>query len=139
MPSGAKGVDERLASNLKLLCRTHHLLKTFYTGSNGWQDRQESDGTVAWTSPTGHTYITKPGGSLFFPVLGVPTGELKLPRWRLSPGDHRGLMMPTWRRTRTEDRAARISWERGINEARIAGDAVRRAAASAACNDAPPF
>jgi hypothetical protein len=127
------------ASNLKLLCRTHHLLKTFYTGPNGWRDCQEPDGTVTWTSPSGHIYITKPGGSLFFPVLGVPTGELKLPRWRLSPGDHRGLMMPSRRRTRTEDRAARISWERGINEARIAGEAARRAAAIAACNDPPPF
>jgi hypothetical protein len=115
------------------------LLKTFYTGPNGWRDRQEPDGTVTWTSPSGHTYLTKPGGSLFCPVLGVPTGELKLPRWRLSPGDYRGLMMPSRRRTRTEDRAARISRERGINEVRIAGEAGWRAAAIAACNDPPPF
>jgi hypothetical protein len=33
-------------SNLKLLCRIHHLLKTFYSGPNGWRDRQETDGTV---------------------------------------------------------------------------------------------
>nr|WP_069601548.1 HNH endonuclease signature motif containing protein [Mycobacterium kyorinense] len=36
-------------SNLKLLCRYHHLLKTFYTG---WADQQLSDGTVIWTAPT---------------------------------------------------------------------------------------
>ncbi len=63
-------------SNLKLLCRIHHLLKTFYSGPNGWRDRQEPDGTVMWTSPTGHTYTTKPVGSLFFPVLAIPTGNV---------------------------------------------------------------
>src|SRR5262249_23416614 len=47
-------------SNLKLLCRYHHLLKTFYTGAEGWRDRQEPDGTVVWTSPSGHEYVTKP-------------------------------------------------------------------------------
>ena len=44
------------ASNLKILCRFHHLLKTFWTGKNGWHDRQLPDGTVIWTSPTGHTF-----------------------------------------------------------------------------------
>jgi len=33
-------------SNLKMLCRKHHLLKTFYTGPNGWRDRQLADGTT---------------------------------------------------------------------------------------------
>ncbi len=56
-------------SNLKLLCRCHHLLKTFYTGSGGWADTQLPDGTVVWTAPTGRTYSTKPGGALFFPIL----------------------------------------------------------------------
>lgn len=36
-------------SNLKCLCRFHHLLKTFH----GWLDHQFPDGTVVWTSPTG--------------------------------------------------------------------------------------
>jgi hypothetical protein len=31
-------------------------------------------------------------------------------------------MMPTRQRTRAQDRAARIAWERGINEARMAAD-----------------
>ena len=37
------------ASNLKCLCRKHHLLKTFW----GWRDKQLPDGTVVWTSPRG--------------------------------------------------------------------------------------
>ena len=37
------------ASNLKCLCRKHHLLKTF----GGWHDRQWPDGTIVWTSPNG--------------------------------------------------------------------------------------
>jgi hypothetical protein len=126
-------------SNLKLVCRIHHLLKTFYSGPNGWRDRQEPDGTVIWTSPTGHTYTTKPGGSLFFPALAVPTGKLVLPTWTPANTADRGLMMPTRRRTRAEDRAARNNWERGINEARIAAEAAREAARIAACNDPPPF
>ncbi len=117
------------------IARYHHLLKTFYTGPNGWQDRQEPDGTVIWTSPTGHTYITKPGGSLFFPALAVPTGELILPTSAPPPNANRTLMMPARRPTRAQDRAARIRWERGINEARIAAEAPRRAANS----DPPPF
>ncbi|WP_308206408.1 HNH endonuclease signature motif containing protein [Mycobacterium yunnanensis] len=35
------------ASNLKCVCRRHHLLKTFWGGENGWRDRQLDDGTVA--------------------------------------------------------------------------------------------
>ncbi len=109
-------------SNLKLLCRCHHLLKTFYTGPRGWLDRQQPDGTVIWSAPTGHTYVTKPSGALFFPGLAVPTGTLALPTARPPSGGNRGLMMPARRRTRAQDRAARIHWERGINEARMAAD-----------------
>ncbi|TDO18525.1 uncharacterized protein DUF222 [Mycobacterium sp. BK086] len=108
-------------SNLKLLCRVHHLLKTFYTGPGGWADRQLPDGTVIWTSPSGRTYTTKPGGSLFFPRLFAPTDELKLPDTpppARAPG--RGLMMPARRRTRLQERSDRIRRERGLNEARAA-------------------
>jgi hypothetical protein len=114
-------------SNLKLLCRYHHLLKTFYTGPGGWADRQLPDGTVKWTAPTGHSYTTTPGGAALFPVLGTPTGDVKLHSVKQPSGD-RGLMMPTRRRSRADDRAAHITYERGINEARLAG-----------CNDPPPF
>jgi Domain of unknown function (DUF222) len=124
-------------SNLKLLCRYHHLLKTFYSE---WQDHQEPDGTVVWTSPTGHTYITKPYGALLFPALAVPTGTLTLLNNMSPPQRNRGVMMPVRRRTRAEDRAARISWERGINEARIAAESARHAEPLAPNNnDPPPF
>ena len=108
-------------SNLKLLCRLHHLLKTFYTGPRGWIDRQLPDGTVIWTSPSGRTYTTKPGGTLFFPQLFSPTAELNLPDNATQPRQPgRGLMMPARRRTRAKERADRIQWERGLNEARAA-------------------
>jgi Domain of unknown function (DUF222) len=124
-------------SNCKLLCRYHHLLKTFYTGVGGWADRQLADGTVEWTSPTGHTYTTTPGASIFFPVLASPTGELTVARGIEPPNVARGLMMPRRKRTRTEDRRYRIASERRINEALIAAEAARRRIA--ARNDPPPF
>jgi hypothetical protein len=49
------------ASNLKCLCREHHLLKTFWPG---WSERQLPDGTVIWTDPDGHTSTTYPGSRL---------------------------------------------------------------------------
>lgn len=107
-------------SNLKLLCRAHHLVKTFYAGPGGWSDRQLPDGRVIWTSPTGRTYTTKPAGALFFPQLAIPTEALTLPSIATPPS--RGVMMPTRRRTRVQERAARIRWERGRNHARTAAD-----------------
>jgi hypothetical protein len=104
-------------SNLKCLCRKHHLLKTFWTG---WRDEQWSDGTVVWTSPRGQKYTTRPGSRLLFPALCLPTGELPaVPTAYLPPGD-RGLMMPRRRRTREQDRAYRINAERALNAAHIA-------------------
>ncbi|BBZ10187.1 HNH endonuclease signature motif containing protein [Mycobacterium branderi] len=61
------------ASNIKCLCRKHHLLKTFWTA---WHDEQYPDGTVVWTSPTGQKYTTRPGSRLLFPSLCLPTGQL---------------------------------------------------------------
>jgi hypothetical protein len=107
-------------SNLKCLCRKHHLLKTFWTGANGWQDRQLADGTVVWIAPSGHTYTTHPGSRLLFPALCLPTGALPAaPTMHQPPGD-RGLMMPKRRRTREQDRARRIDAERALNNAHIA-------------------
>jgi Domain of unknown function (DUF222) len=124
-------------SNCKLLCRYHHLLKTFYTGVGGWADRQLADGTVEWRSPTGHTYTTKPGASYFFPSLAASTGALLLPTTIQAPGENRGLMMPARRQTRAAERAARIAHERGINEALIAAERARKRIA--ARDDPPPF
>jgi hypothetical protein len=114
-------------SNIHLKCRPHHLLKTFWCGENGWAEEQFADGTIVWTSPSGRSYTTTPGGALFFPYLGTPTETLTTdtfgttaPRPEVSPG--RTLMMPTRRRTRAAERAARIAWERGLNEARWAAD-----------------
>jgi hypothetical protein len=126
-------------SNLKCLCRLHHLLKTFYCGPTGWRDQQLPDGTVIWTSPTGQTYTTKPGGALFFPVFTVPTAELTLPTWTPAVDSGRTLMMPIRRRTRADERTARINQERAINEARLAAQAAEHAKRLAACNDPPPF
>jgi Domain of unknown function (DUF222) len=127
------------ASNLKLLCRYHHLLKTFYTGCGGWADRQLPDGTVEWTAPSGHTYTTTPGGSFFFPVLATSTGELKVAYSDESSSGARGLMMPRRKRTRAEDRRYRIAAERQINEERLAEGRRKRAAWLAARYEPPPF
>jgi Domain of unknown function (DUF222) len=105
------------ASNLKCLCRKHHLLKTFWTA---WRDEQHPDGTIIWTSPSGQKYLTRPGSRLLFPALAVPTGALVLPTDMPSPGENRGLMMPTRRRTREQDRAHRIDAERALNAPRVA-------------------
>jgi hypothetical protein len=127
------------ASNLKLLCRYHHLLKTFYTGIGGWADRQLADGTVVWTSPTGHTYTTKPVGALFFPILAAPTGEITIAKRYDEPCQGRGLMMPRRKRTRAQERRYRIAGERRINEAQIAEERRKYEAWLAATYEPPPF
>jgi hypothetical protein len=126
------------ASNLKLLCRYHHLLKTFYTGCGGWSDRQLPDGTVKWTAPSGHTYTTTPGGSLFFPVLATSTGELKVVQSDESSGSARGLMMPRRKRTRAEDHRNRIAAERRINEERLAQELLTKQRRKRAAGESPP-
>ena len=107
-------------SNLKCVCRKHHLLKTFWTGINGWRDQQWSDGTIVWTAPSGQTYTTRPGSRLLFPRLCLPTGELPTaPTVERPPGD-RGIMMPRRHRTREQDRAYRIDAERALNAGHVA-------------------
>ena len=103
-------------SNLKILCRKHHLLKTFWVG---WRDQQRPDGTVIWTSPTGHTYTTRPGIRLLFPALCLPTGDLPTPDPTPAGSPARGLAMPTRRRARAHDRAHRINTERNNNTQHI--------------------
>ncbi len=104
-------------SNLKCLCRKHHLLKTFWTA---WRDEQWPDGTVIWTAPTGQTYTTRPGSRLLFPSLCLPTGQLPSAPTVEQPPGNRGVMMPLRRRTREQDRAKRIAAERALNSAHIA-------------------
>jgi hypothetical protein len=94
------------------------MLKTFWCGITGWHDRQLPDGTVTWTSPTGHCYTTRPGSVLLFPTLCLPTGDLHLPP-HTSSGD-RGAMMPKRRRSRAENLARRIQAERALNDDYVA-------------------
>jgi hypothetical protein len=100
-------------SNLKCLCRTNHLMKTF----GGWRDVQLPDGTVIWTSPSGRKYITKPGSRLFFETWDTTTADLPPPLIAVPNSGDRGLMMPRRRRTRAAEYAAWIKTERARNEA----------------------
>ena len=106
-------------SNLKCLCRKHHLLKTFWGGPGGWVDRQLPDGSVVWTSPAGKRYTTLPGSRLFFPAWNSTTARLIPP----ATGEHqpaRGLMMPVRKRSRAAERAFRITCERARNDVLVA-------------------
>jgi hypothetical protein len=103
------------ASNLKSLCRLHHLIKTFW----GWRDQQLPDGTLVWTSPSGQTYVTTPGSALLFPSLCAPTPMTVAPVLisARSQCASRAAMMPRRRRTRAENRAKYIAAERRRNRA----------------------
>jgi hypothetical protein len=124
------------ASNLKCLCRKHHLLKTFWTA---WRDQQLPDGTIVWTSPSGHKYVTRPGSRLLFPTLCLPTGEIPTAPTVNPPSSDRGIMMPKRRRTRQQDRAHRIDAERRINQTRVTDEQRRHQAWLAATYGPPPF
>ena len=116
----AHPVGPTQASNLKCLCRFHHLLKTFWGGIGGWRDRQLPDGTVIWTGPDGYTYTTRPGSVLLFPALCVPTAPVAPATLTAAAGEQKahtaGLTMPRRTRTRAADRARRIEEERRLNE-----------------------
>jgi hypothetical protein len=109
------------ASNLKALCRKHHLLKTF----GCWRDKQLPDGTVIWLLPDGHTYVTMPGSALLFPNLCVPTGDLPgAQRSQVAQCTNREMKMPTRTRTRRQSRAHRVDAERRLNRRlRVAAEA----------------
>jgi hypothetical protein len=100
------------AGGLKCDCRKHHLIKTFHAG---WSVRQLPDGTVITTTPTGHSYTTKPGITLLFPQWNIstpapPAGPAP------PPSAHRGLKMPKRKQTRSQAKTARINAERKRNE-----------------------
>jgi Domain of unknown function (DUF222) len=130
-------------SNLKCLCRKHHLLKTFW----GWRDRQLPDGTVIWDLPDGHTYVTNPGSALLFPSLCAPTGDA--PAVRAGAADRCGdktVMMPGRTSTRAQNRSRRKAAERNHNRlSREAGSRQRQAAylgpapPSDGDDESPPF
>ncbi|MFC7675730.1 HNH endonuclease signature motif containing protein [Mycolicibacterium sp. GCM10028919] len=99
-------------SNLKCLCRFHHLAKTFW----GWRDEQLPDGTVLWTSPAGECYPTSPGSGTLFPRLRESTGPVA-PQVRTDDDRcaDRTAMMPRRTRTRSHQRTADILTERHAN------------------------
>ncbi|MDO3637036.1 HNH endonuclease signature motif containing protein, partial [Mycolicibacterium arseniciresistens] len=123
------------ASNLKCLCRLHHLIKTFW----GWRDRQQCDGTVIWTSPAGQSYTTTPGSALLFPYLCTPTAPAERRNTREDQSLNRTAMMPKRQRTRAQNKAARIAAERQQNrEHREARRRARRQALDALFAPKPP-
>ena len=109
------------ASNLKVLCRKHHLLKTFW----GWRDHQLPDGTVVWTCPQGQTYTTYPGSRLLFPTLCRPTAPVTARETPSATINARGrtLAMPRRTTTRTQNRTHAITDERRYNEASLRAEA----------------
>ena len=117
------------ASNLKCLCRLHHLMKTFW----GWHDQQLPDATVIWTSPAGQTYVTTPGSALLFPSLCTPTAALNPVPDRPRCADP-SARMPKRRHSRAHNRAKYIAAERRHN--RAAREAVGEVPIVA--NDEPP-
>lgn len=102
--------------NLGLLCRLHHLLKTFC----GWTPKAAPDGTITWIAPTGHTYVTRAGASILFPRWNIESAIPPLRPVVASPD--RLTKMPLRARTRAQDRAQRVKAERALN-----------------INDPPPF
>ncbi|MCK8645633.1 hypothetical protein [Mycobacterium colombiense] len=73
-------------------------------------------GTVIWTLPDRHTYVTTPGSALLFPQLCTPTGDvITPPPPRPDRCTDRTAMMPRRTRTRAQHRAARIATERKHN------------------------
>lgn len=112
--------------NMRCLCRKHHLLKTFWPG---WSDQQLPDGTIRWTTPSGRTYTTAPGGRILLPTWGVETplpAPVAGPKRTGTPSPGRGLAMPRRRRTRAADQAQHIKAEREANAAARAHRKVQR-------------
>ena len=116
------------ASNLKCLCRQHHLLKTFW----GWHDEQHPDGTVVWTSPHGQTYTTHPGSRLLFPTLCRPPTPIAPVDGAPRVQPKRTLAMPRRTTTRAQNRSRAITDERRHNQSFVDAEAVER-------NRPPPF
>jgi hypothetical protein len=112
------------ASNLKCLCRQHHLLKTFW----GWRDEQHPDGSVLWTCPQGQTYTTHPGSRTLFPTLCRPTAPITVPGTAEATNNYsaRTLAMPRRETTRAHNRTQAINDERRHNEAALRADAEER-------------
>jgi hypothetical protein len=121
--------------NLKCYCRKYHLVKTFW---EGWTDRQDPDGTVVITNPSGLSYTTKPFSQLLFPQWNTTTPPPPGEQAAAPTGPGRHLMMPTRRHTRAQSRIARITAERRLNATERALDAERSTAAPPRAVDRRP-
>jgi hypothetical protein len=114
IPFGSGGPTH--PSNLKTLCRKHHLLKTFWVGRGGWTDRQDPDGTVTWTSPARLRYQVPPASRLYFPDWNTRTPMPDATLGSTSDtGTGRGLAMPTRTITRARQYDQAILAERQRN------------------------
>ncbi len=115
-------------SNLNCKCRTHHLMKTFCFGPDGWTEVQSPDGTVTFVAPDGRAHATNPGSTLFFPQFPATTAELTPPPPVPPDCGAKRTTVPRRRRVRSADVAARVKAERAQNRD------VRAAAVAAAKN-----
>jgi Domain of unknown function (DUF222) len=84
------------ADNLVALCRHHHRLKH----RSGWEVRQHEDGTLTWTSPTGHRYRTRPAQ--------LPTAQQAPRAGRTRAGTRQRTRRAKWPRAST----GRPAWRR---------------------------
>ena len=104
-------------------------LKTFC----GWEPTAQPDGSIQWSTPTGHTYTKAPGAALMFAHWNTHT---PIPRKRaitlINDDTDRHTKMPTRTRTRNQDRAQRITTERTHNQ-------LARALEQAESDSDPPF
>jgi hypothetical protein len=101
------------ASNLSPKCRRHHLLKTFWTG---FTDRQHPDGTIEFTTPTGHCVTTRPGSALLFPGWDTATKDLGPPPPTPPATPGRTVKMPTRKQPRAKTEQQRRKAERALND-----------------------
>ena len=94
--------------------------------------RKLPDGTVIFTSPTGHTHTTELHGGTLFPSLKQPTGELGV------PDTDRGVMMPNANKpaNRTD---ATASTKNAAREPNSSPKKRQRQAWLAANYEPPPF
>jgi malic enzyme len=97
------------------------------------------DGTIIFTAPTGHTYVSEPHGATLFPALRQPTGELDLGAAASIPDANRAVMMPKRTQTREQDRRDRIAAERRERTDLIAEEERQRQAWLVATYEPPPF
>jgi hypothetical protein len=86
-------------------------MKTFWC----WRDHHLPDGTVIWTLPDGHTYVTTAGSAPLFPSLSAPTGDLPRYDAKTERCGERTAMMPLRNTTRAQNRARYVAAERARN------------------------